>query len=208
MKKIVIVLLTVVILCVATSCIAVGNKKTEEVTNPVVIGEMAGHSQHYTVYIKENEEYIPYVVVTSNYNHNTLLLREEPLDEKMQMNKRNCANYYPKSELDNYLNNSFIENFSDTVKDIINNTRIEITDDDTLNINKRTRGTEFITRKIFLLSANEWGIKSASAINEGQRVENIEKFMPTDNEWLRTSETYSYDTFWAVGNNVYDCYSG
>lgn len=79
MKKTLIILLSVIMLCISTSC---EFTKNEEVANPVVIGEMAGHSQHYTVYIKENEEYIPYVVVTGNYNHNTLLLREEPLDEK------------------------------------------------------------------------------------------------------------------------------
>lgn len=215
MKKILIVLLTVVILCMSTSCttaladVVGGAKKTEEVDNPEVIGEMAGHSQHYRVYIKENDKYTPYFVVTSDYNHNTLLMREKPLDEKMAMNKQtNSVNYYATSDLDEYLNNSFIDTFSDTMKDIINNTRIEITTSDTLNIRKKSRGTEFITRKIFLLSANEWGIKSASAIDEGQRIAKVENFMPTDNEWLRTTETYSYDTFWAVGNNVYDCYSG
>lgn len=59
-----------------------------------------------------------------------------------------------------------------------------------------------------MLSANEWGIKSASAVDEGKRIAKVENFMPADNEWLRTSETYSYDTFWAVGNNVYNCYGG
>ena len=77
-----------------------------------------------------------------------------------------------------------------------------------MNINKKTRETEFITRKIFLLSASEWGIKSASAIKEGSKVENIDKFMPSEREWLRTTETYSYDTFWVVGNNEYHYENG
>ncbi|MEE0060394.1 MAG: DUF6273 domain-containing protein [Acutalibacteraceae bacterium] len=206
MKKTLIILLTLVMLCIATAC---KDNDIEEVVNPVVIGEMAGHSQHYRVYIKENDKYIPYVVVTSDYNHNTLLMREKPLDEKMAMNnQQNRANYYATSDLDDYLNNSFIDSFSDTMQDIINNTRIEITTNDILNIKKKSRGTEFITRKIFLLSANEWGIKSASAVDEGKRIAKVENFMPADNEWLRTSETYSYDTFWAVGNNVYNCYGG
>ncbi len=35
----------------------------------------------YTVYIKENDEYAPYLVLTNNYNGNTLLLRQYLLDE-------------------------------------------------------------------------------------------------------------------------------
>lgn len=134
MKKTLIILLTLVMLCIATAC---KDNDIEEVVNPVVIGEMAGHSQHYRVYIKENDKYIPYVVVTSDYNHNTLLMREKPLDEKMAMNnQQNRANYYATSDLDDYLNNSFIDSFSDTMQDIINNTRIEITTNDILNIKK------------------------------------------------------------------------
>ncbi|MEE1125869.1 MAG: DUF6273 domain-containing protein [Acutalibacteraceae bacterium] len=203
MKKTLIILLSVIMLCISTSC---EFTKNEEVANPVVIGEMAGHSQHYTVYIKENEEYIPYVVVTGNYNHNTLLLREEPLDEKMQMNKSKRVNYYPQTELDNYLNNTFIDSFSDTMQDIMNNTRVEVTTNDALNINLKTRGTEFVTRKIFLLSASEWGIRVKSAVKEGEKIENIGRFMAIDNEWLRTAEIWNYDTFWTVGNKraVYD----
>src|SRR4051812_34861272 len=40
----------------------------------------------YTVYIKENSAYVPYLVLTSDYNGQALLLRKELLNESHTFN--------------------------------------------------------------------------------------------------------------------------
>ena len=59
----------------------------------------------YTVYIQENSKYVPYLVLTNNYNGNTLLLRKDILDELRAYN--DYFAYYKDSIIDKYLNNEF-----------------------------------------------------------------------------------------------------
>ncbi|MEE1282617.1 MAG: DUF6273 domain-containing protein [Acutalibacteraceae bacterium] len=196
-KVLIIALFAVVMLCVFTSC---SFGKTEESITPEIVGEIAENSQNCKVYIRENDEYIPYFVITNNYNNNTLLMREKPLEDKMPMNNKYKINYYPDSDLDYYLNNSFINKFSNTMKDIIVNTKIEVTAYDTLNGSISKRETEFINRKIFLLSASECGIRSTMATEEGEKTENIDKFISSDRQWLRSAYLWNYDSFWVIGD--------
>ena len=124
----------------------------------------------YTVYIAENEEYVPYLVLTKDYNGNCLLLRERLLDEprRYHPNGRYAA-YYETSEIDGYLNNEFFDTLSSEVRNIIINSEIVITAKESLAV----CGTETktIERAVFLLSYSELGgEKSSTKLVEGKQL--------------------------------------
>lgn len=104
---------------------------------------------NYKVYLEENGNYTPYLVLENDYQGNVLLLREELLDTVRQYDAE--GSYYENSLIDQYLSGDYQEMLS--VKDIICNTSIEITDETMEN-------TSFIDRNIFLLSATEVGAKT------------------------------------------------
>ncbi|MCL2400815.1 MAG: hypothetical protein FWC91_13855, partial [Defluviitaleaceae bacterium] len=73
----------------------------------------------YTVFISENGRYVPYLVLTNNYNGNTLLLRKYLLDELMpyypyETGTWGSASYYGDSPLGHFLNDEFFLKFSGT----------------------------------------------------------------------------------------------
>lgn len=63
-------------------------------------------SNYETVYILENDSYVPYIIISDNYSGNTLLLRENILDDSRRFNE--YSSLYENSEIDVFLNNSFI----------------------------------------------------------------------------------------------------
>ena len=105
----------------------------------------------YTVYIKENDEYIPYLVLTNDYNGNgdALLLREHLLEESYFFNDR--LGYYKDSYIDRYLAEVFLPQIAAEVRDIIVDSEITIAKRN----RDRDRLTEQITRQVFLLSLTE-----------------------------------------------------
>ncbi|MCM1186214.1 MAG: DUF6273 domain-containing protein [Lachnoclostridium sp.] len=129
----------------------------------------------YTVYIKENEEYVPYLVLTADYDGKVLLLREHLLPEEMQYKPSRypspegsalsggwpCDEYdscYEKSSIDEYLNTDFLKRFSTDMQASIMDTTIEVTDKASLQMETWAEVTHMIKRKVFLLSTVELGI--------------------------------------------------
>ena len=109
----------------------------------------------YTVYIKENGEYEPYLVLAKNYNcsRKVLLFRKYALDEPMPYGTdytgEHRTGYYKDCLIDIFLNNEFVETL-----DIKN----QIVDSDIGIIESMPRADfefEKISRKVFLLAYSE-----------------------------------------------------
>jgi hypothetical protein len=177
--------------------------------NPKILGELAFDSsskQSHTLYLKEDGEYHPYVVLTKNYNRNTLVLRQEILQETLPMD---CdSSFYKESDIDRYLNESFVERFSLSMLAAITDSTIEITALE--SIDRVGAETIFIIRKVFLLSHAEVGFhEHPMAAQEGstlQYFKDYENRIAYKNEqayswWLRTPYTGYATTSWIVGSD-------
>lgn len=108
----------------------------------------------YTVYITEGSRLVPYLVLTADYNGNTLLLRKHVLDEDNLFNDI-FSSYYRDSYIDRFLNSEFIATLDPDIQKLIVASEIEIAAEP--GIDRPGRFTENITRNIFLLSATEAG---------------------------------------------------
>ena len=133
----------------------------EEVTTISEIAYDVNPHLGYTVFIYENGEYVPYLVLTNNYNSNTLLLRKYLLDELMPYypnptGHAGFASYYGDSPLGHYLNDEFFYYFSINLQGIIVNSIIEITARHSLR-SLANNDIETIERRVFLLSRHETG---------------------------------------------------
>ena len=152
----------------------------------------------YRVFLDEGGEYIPYLVLSSDYNGNCLLLRENLMDENRIYNiNGEKACYYENSSIDQYLNGEFLGCLSPQIQDAIPQTQIEITKKDSIEI--AGKETTTICRKVFLLSFTE--------LNDGTSRTNLAEGVPlsyfANNErrvatykdgsagswWLRTPNT-------------------
>ncbi|KOP64914.1 hypothetical protein AMS62_06380 [Bacillus sp. FJAT-18019] len=170
----------------------------------------------YTVYLKEDNMYVPYLVVTSNYGGKVLLLRQELLENRMpfKKNERHMwasyenGGYYEDSSIDQYLNDEFINRFSRTVQDTIVNSEIIITSKNSLG-DAREETIE-ISRKVFLLSLKELdGPKSYVSVPEGDTLkffsDNYKRriaYFPNGEEspyWTRTPSTWETYTVFTIG---------
>ena len=152
----------------------------------------------YTVYIQENSKYVPYLVLTNNYNGNTLLLRKDILDELRAYN--DYFAYYKDSIIDKYLNNEFYNLLGE--KEYIKSVNITITEENASSMDEETEGIEKIERNVFLLSVTEIVYKDLTiAKKEGKA---LKYFNNPDNKivysngepyswWLRTP-CLSYDS--------------
>ncbi|MCM1282712.1 MAG: DUF6273 domain-containing protein [Muribaculaceae bacterium] len=116
------------------------------------------------VYIKENDEYVPYLVLTSDYNGNTLLLRKYVLPELRAYKEHEAGwgsnengSYYEKSTIDDFLNSAFLDSLSEETRELVVDSTIEVTDMD--RYHEWEYVTHEISRKVFLLSSVELGIK-------------------------------------------------
>lgn len=157
----------------------------------------------YTVYIEENSIYCPYLVLTSDYNGNVLLLRKDVLEEDQVFN--DYVGYYKDSLIDNYLNNDYRLSLNSELQDIIMDTEIVITSRDSMGI--AGTDTEKITREIFLLSCTEVGLFDTSFHGkEGKKLKyfnDVKSRIAYHNTaprswWLRTGYTMNESTVWVV----------
>jgi hypothetical protein len=170
------------------------------------------------VYVKENDVFEPYIVISSDYDGNVLLLRKDLLAEKMPFNQNEThmwasyeyGGYYEDSSIDKYLNTEFTDTLSESVKASIVSSNIVITDKSSLGVTGNATTT--ISRKVFLLSLEELnGAKSNASVSEGKtlkyfaddynrRVANL----PNGEKcayWTRTPETWETYTVFTIGNN-------
>lgn len=173
--------------------------------------------QDCLVYIEEGNTFEPYLVLTSDYGGNTLLLRKNLLDDTMPFNKNEShmwagyeyGGYYEDSSIDNYLNAEFINTLSSSVKDAMVSSNVIITDKSSLGIT----GSEktIILRKVFLLSLKELnGADSEASVPEG----NVLRYfaddysrriacLPDGDEcayWTRTPETWETYSVFTIGS--------
>ena len=186
---------------------------------PKVIRDLAydvTRKEDCIVYIEE-DVFVPYLVLSSNYGGNTLLLRQYLLDEAMPFNVTNThgwtyqayGGYYEDSYIDHYLNTEFIEILSQPIRDALMDSTIIITDKSSLGVTGDA--ATVISRKIFLLSLRELnGPELRTSVAEGK----VLKFFVGDHDrrvadfsdgkksayWTRTPETWETYSVFTIGN--------
>lgn len=121
-------------------------------------------SYGYTVYIEEGSQFVPYLVLTSIYNGNTLLLRKYVLDEDNLFNDIRCS-YYNGSFIDRFLSSEFFATLDPEIQNLIVDSEIVGCADP--KIDPSGELAENISRNIFLLSATELGWSPHCAAKEG-----------------------------------------
>ena len=118
------------------------------------------------VYLRDdndNSTYAPYLVLTSDYNGNVLLLRKNLLPEEMPYKEHDpgwCfyenGSCYEESTIDAYLNTEFLDSLSSVTRECIADSTIEVTDMEYYD--EWNYKTHMISRKVFLLSSTELGV--------------------------------------------------
>lgn len=191
-----------------------GCKSIKDSNGPETLGELAydeNKQYGYTVYLKENSEYVPYLVLTSDYNGQVLLLREELLDEKHVFHEESygCVSYYKDSTIDRFLNEEYISLLEPKIQSAIIDSEIVITAQK--SIGRAGEAIETIDRKVFLLSYAELGFTLFGAIiKEG---ESLEYFRNPENRvaykrevptcwWLRTPEVCWFNVACGINEEV------
>lgn len=178
------------------------NKNRQTVSQlPELLEEIAydaGSSWDYRLYLREEDQYISYLVLTNNYNGNCLLLRENLIDDDNIYNlPGDRAAYYENSEIDRYLNEVFIVSLPNELQQLIVDSEIIITARESLGVGGEE--TLNIQRKIFLLSYTELTTEcSRTNLKEGQtlsyfdgkekRIAYYQNGIP-GSWWLRTANT-------------------
>ena len=142
---------------------------------PTTIADIAydnirrGRDVDYRIFIEENGELVPYLVLTANYGGNVLLLREHLLDEARPFNPSphgrermwgwsDFGAYYPNSDIDDFLNTEFKDTLGEGVVTAMTPSDIVVTDKDSIGGGGRGDISRVITRYVFLLSIREMGV--------------------------------------------------
>lgn len=166
----------------------------------------SNNTSNNEIYILENGEYVPYLVLTEDYEGNTLILRKEIMITPKRFN--DYMSLYENSEIDIFLNTEYLEMLSDDVQDKVVSVDIEVTSKESLNIGGKD--IYKIMRKAFLLSFTEVGYYDhAMAPVEGKTLkyfDDISKRVAVrGNEpyswWLRTPYTAFETVSWSVGGD-------
>lgn len=178
---------------------------------PKTIQEIAFDKCHNrsksTVYILEGGKYVPYLVLTKDYNGDVLLLRENTLNDPQRFN--DYSSYYENSEIDRFLNESFFRKLS-AIDEYIQVSNIAITKRQALGNAGCESST--ISRKLFLLSATEIGFDEIIAgSTEGSpllffsdfnnRTAYDESNRSMTGWWLRTPNTYYDSCVYGIGSD-------
>lgn len=111
----------------------------------------------FTVYIKEDGAYTPYLVLTNKYGtkDNVLLLRKYVMDEDQPYNKKEIKPDYATSDIDRYLDEDFLNLFEPDFKNKILESEVTIyMPSSKWNLEEDLRMVN-IYRKSFLLSLTE-----------------------------------------------------
>lgn len=159
------------------------------------------------VYIKEYDEYIPYYLLSENYDQKYLLLRVDNLPDKMCYCSKNTygsiSGYYAESDLDTYLTNEFKKRFSDDFLTVIGETSIKIAKKDDVWKGTIPAQTESIQRQFFVLSATEMGLKSGMMAKEGTKQAAIKGIEEKEVQWLRSAYLADDVSAWVWGSGHY-----
>ena len=169
----------------------------------------------YTVYLPENQTYVPFLVADADAD-TVLLLRRDVLPESRPFNSYSA--YYEDSAIDRYLNGDYAQSLG-AIADLMAPSEIAITDADALGTSGNAVTT--ITRKIYLLSCAEIG--ETELVNAAPEGEPLSYFADGANRiarradggaaswWLRTPDAYYLSMAYGVGadgtigsGNAYD----
>ena len=198
-KKMLILCMTFVI--VLGLCACNGEKEMKKVSD---LAYDKADSVNY-IYVLESGKYTPFLVLTDDYDGNTLLLRKEITGENRKISDYSA--YYANSEIDSYLNKDYLEALTE-LSQFLSTSKVEITCDDSLGVSGLD--TEVIERRVFLLSCNEVGI--TDSVNIAPEGEMLEYFRNEENRkayfnedlsswWLRTPNTYYLSCSYVIGDN-------
>lgn len=166
----------------------------------------------FTLYIKENDVYVPYIAISDDYGGGVLLVRKYLLDAYICFNEQkshgSVGGYYPDSRVDQYLTDVFLSQFSTAMQDAILQTPVEVSTVRAVMSGGAVRETETISRKVFLLSATEMNIKSGMAGQEGKALSYFKGSKNyvvctedgvEDAYWLRSAYLWDDIQAWAIG---------
>jgi hypothetical protein len=159
---------------VTISDIAYDNQVSSGIFSKIGSGNNKIEENDYTVYIEENDEFVPYLVLTSDYNGNTMLLRKYVLEEERPYNEDSQEVFYENSLVDKFLNDEYIKTLSDYVQDNIVNTQVLVTRTFINDIGNLNVEAYPIERKVFLLSYTELGLERPLVAKEGKSLEYFE----------------------------------
>ena len=208
-----------VVAFVCAGVLLCGCKAGNQHTELTQIGQLANprlHAEDRLIYLQEQEQWIPYEVLSADYDGHTLLLRQELLEQPCAFSADDSS-YYADSAIDSYLNTVCMESFSPRMQQEIADTRIEI-----CKPFPHEQETETIVRKLFLLSASEVDIDMEIVTKEGQPLEffkNHDHYAVQVNSrqmgwWLRSAYTMDRGLAWhiqpdgTVGGNAVQLQSG
>lgn len=165
---------------------------------------------NYTIYLEENGQYIPYIVVTSEYSGSgkVLLVRENVLDARMKFNDNGPkTGYYENSYVDTYLSDEFIQRFESNVVESMVSSEISIVSIESLGRN----GNDMIkiTRTIFLLGYSEvietdltHRADDGPTLDYFINLESLTAYSESGEKhswWLRTSNSWYDMSAYAIG---------
>lgn len=151
-------LMCLAILCIITvGCSKISSPDQTEIKN---IAYDVVPASGYTVYIKEQGIYRPFLVLTAKYHGNVLLLRQHVMNTYREINdEKTYTSYYANSEIDQYLNDEYLQKLSAGIQQQIVDSKINIVAKESLGINGMKVDT--IGRKVFLLAISEVGYGKA-----------------------------------------------
>jgi len=173
-------------------------RKRNDASIKNTLGSLAYRNQESEclVYCKESSGYVPYLVLTDDYQGAALLLRKEVLEEERQFN--DYLAYYKDSLVDQFLSTEFIKQLDPELQRWLVPTDIKISTRDSLT--NCGQETEVITRKAFLLAVHEIGFDAIDFVSkEGKQLQYFKEVdhigatcsgKPTG-WWLRTSNNTS-----------------
>ena len=195
-------------------------KKVVDMSNIETVEELSYDyvsEEDCIVYIEEDGAYVPYLVLTSDYGGNVLLLRKELMAETRPYKENESGlwptyelgSYYEDSDIDFYLNADFIDIIDLSVKEYIVDSNIEITDK--ASYNGPDRISTSIIRKVFLLSLEEMAFNGLQhiTVQEGTPLKYFEDdytrrlaFLSDGRDfpyWTRTPELWENYKVVAIG---------
>ena len=126
MKKLKLLSISAIVIFLMSGCGLLRNTPAKDDTIADIAYDVA-KKFGYTVYLRENGVYEPYLVLTDDYEGegNVLLLRQYLMDEKRQYD--HGSDNYDDSLIDQYLNGEFMEMLSPCVRGLMADSTITIT---------------------------------------------------------------------------------
>lgn len=150
--------ITIIIILLLSGCSSPSSENNNLILSDIACSKKM--SDDCVVYIKENENYVPYYVLTKNFNNSNcvLLLRKFLLDDKISFNTSEIpAARYEGSVLDNFLEKEFSKVFDESFMKKLQAVEISTIKNDQLG--KPNPETTLIKRRVFSLSYTELGMK-------------------------------------------------